>query len=312
MKPIHLNWEAPSKGLSRTVSQRKLAHQARLKLPARPQKGRSLGKHLSLDLGQSSMTSARADVSTRVAGAAIGSLLEELYDEEEVESLDEDSAVASLSLILRLGGEFTYEHSTRVLELALELAGEVGVRDDQTLKEIELGAMFRDLGEFDLLLQGDNREGLEEIRDFLAGQDLLRAGLLHDIGKVNIPPEILYKPGKLTPEEYELMKMHPIYGEEIVRPIKSLRYLCPVIRGHHERWDGTGYPDGLAGEKIPLASRIISVVDVFDALATERPYKRAMEIENVESVLRDGSGTFFDPFLVDVFLDVLQKRYQSE
>ena len=244
----------------------------------------------------------------------IHKLLEKLYDEEDMEELDEEEAVSGLGLILRLGGEFTYEHSTRVLDLALELADEVGIKDKTTRKEIKYGAALCDIGEFDLLLQsGDNADRkTHQLENFLGGQDMLRAGLLHDIGKVNIPPEILYKPGKLTAEEYELMKMHPIYGEQIVRPIASLRYLCPTIRGHHERWDGKGYPDGLAGEAIPIAARIISVADVFDALAAERPYKRGMEIQKVRGILAEGRGTHFDPSLVDSFLAIIDRRYPDE
>lgn len=307
--PIKLSWTA-GKRTSRTPAQRMFSHRQRLQLSRRGG-GKSLGNPISMKGGQASLASARTDVSTRVAGAAIGSLLEDLYDEEDVENLDEETAVTSLSLILRLGGEFTYNHSTRVLDLALELADEVGIRDKQTRKEIKFGTMLRDVGEFDLLLQGgeDKDKRMKEFSGFLAGQDMLRAGLLHDIGKVGIPPEILYKPGKLTPEEYEIMKMHPIYGEEIVRPIASLRYLCPTIRGHHERWDGKGYPDELSGEDIPLAARIISVADVFDALAAERPYKRGMEVKKVKSILAEGRGTHFDPFLVDAFLDVINRRY---
>ncbi|MFA5507038.1 MAG: HD domain-containing phosphohydrolase [Vulcanimicrobiota bacterium] len=309
--PIRLNWNS-AKGVQRSTAQRMFAHRARLQLTRGGQGGQSMGNPINLSSSaQPALASARTDMSTRVAGAAIGSLLKDLYDEEEVENLDEETAVTSLGLILRLGGEFTYKHSTRVLDLALELADEVGIRDKQTRKEIKFGTMLRDLGEFDMLLQGSPKAGdrLEEFSDFLQGQDMLRAGLLHDIGKVKIPPEILYKPGKLTPEEYEIMKMHPIWGEEIVRPIASLRYLCPTIRGHHERWDGKGYPDGLVGESIPLAARIISVADVFDALAAERPYKRGMEVKKVTSILSEGRGSHFDPFLVDAFLQVLGRRY---
>ena len=307
--PIRLLWSG-GKTKGKSPAQRLFAHRRRLQLSRRGSGGRGLGNPISLK-GGASLANARTDVSTRVAGAAIGALLDELYDEEDLEELDEETAVTSLGLILRLGGEFTYEHSTRVLDLALELADEVGIRDKQTRKEIKYGTVLRDVGEFDLLLQGepDSDKRMKEFSGFLAGQDMLRAGLLHDIDKVAIPPEILYKPGKLTEEEYELMKMHPIYGEEIVRPIASLRYLCPTIRGHHERWDGKGYPDGLSGENIPLAARIISVADVFDALAAERPYKRGMEVRKVRGILQEGRGTHFDPFLVDAFVEVISRRY---
>lgn len=305
--PLRLFWSGNPK-----PTQSPLSGQARLRFPAQGEGGQSLGTHLSLHSGAAA--SARADIATRFAGKAIHSLLKKLYDEEDLEELDEEEAVSGLGLILRLGGEFTYEHSTRVLDLALELADEVGIKDKTTRREIKYGAVLCDIGEFDLLLQAgeDADKTTRRLEDFLGGQDMLRAGLLHDIGKVNIPPEILYKPGKLTPEEYEIMKMHPIYGEQIVRPIASLRYLCPTIRGHHERWDGKGYPDGLAGEAIPIAARIISVADVFDALSAERPYKRGMEIEKVRGILAEGRGTHFDPALVDSFLRIIDRRYPEE
>lgn len=306
--PLRLFWSGNPKPASGTLP----AGQARLKFPARSEGGQSLGTHLSLH--SAAISSARADIATRFAGKSIHSLLKKLYDEEDVEELDEEEAVNGLGLILRLGGEFTYEHSTRVLDLALELADEVGIKDTATRKEISYGAVLCDIGEFDLLLQsGDEPEKKSrQLESFLGGQDMLRAGLLHDIGKVNIPAEILYKPGKLTPEEYELMKMHPIFGEQIVRPIASLRYLCPTIRGHHERWDGKGYPDGLIGEAIPIAARIIAVADVFDALSAERPYKRGMEVDKVRRILAEGRGTHFDPTLVDSFLAIIDRRYPED
>lgn len=307
--PLRLFWSGGSKPSS---GSNPLAGQARLQFPAQGQGGQALGAHLSLH--SPALSAARADIATRFAGKAIHSLLKKLYDEEDLEELDEEEAVSGLGLILRLGGEFTYEHSTRVLDLALELADEVGIKDKATRREIRYGAVFCDIGELDLLLQSgdDSDKKTRSLEDFLGGQDMLRAGLLHDIGKVNIPPEILYKPDKLTPEEYEIMKMHPIWGEEIVRPIASLRYLCPTIRGHHERWDGKGYPDGLAGEAIPIAARIISVADVFDALAAERPYKRGMEVQKVRGILAEGRSTHFDPALVDSFLTIIDRRYPDD
>ena len=304
--PLRLTWTPGPKG-TRSQNQRIFAHRYRLQLARQGKSGQALGPRISM----APSSQARTDVAGRVAGNAIGTLLDELYEEEDLEKLDEETAVSSLALILRMGGEFTYKHSTRVLDLALELADEVGVRDKTTRKEIKFGTMLRNIGEFDFLLQGeeDSKEKLKDMSEFLGGQDMLRAGLLHDIGKVQIPPEILYKPGKLTPEEYEIIKMHPIYGEEIVRPIASLRYLCPTIRGHHERWDGKGYPDGLAGEDIPMAARVIAVADVFDALSAERPYKAGMEVKKVRGILAEGRGTHFDPSLVDAFLDIIARRY---
>jgi putative two-component system response regulator len=101
---------------------------------------------------------------------------------------------------------------------------------------------------------------------------LHRGGFLHDIGKVAVPDSILYKNGRLTEDEWSVMKLHPVKGEEICRGMKSLKPVLPIIRSHHERWDGSGYPDGLKGEQIPLAARILQVADIYDALTTARPH----------------------------------------
>ena len=105
---------------------------------------------------------------------------------------------------------------------------------------------------------------------------LQRAGIVHDIGKVAVPDTILLKPGRLTEEEWAIMRQHPVVGERICAPLKSFRLVLPIIRHHHEKMDGSGYPDGLKGEEIPLTARILQIVDVYDALTTARPYKRAL------------------------------------
>ncbi len=115
---------------------------------------------------------------------------------------------------------------------------------------------------------------------------LHRGGYLHDIGKIGIPDSILFKPGPLTPEEWAIMRTHSIKGEEICRPAKTLASVLPIIRNHHERWDGTGYPDGLRGEDIPLLARILQTADVFDALTSTRPYKAALPPAEALEVLR--------------------------
>ncbi|MBN9417534.1 MAG: HD-GYP domain-containing protein [Candidatus Eremiobacteraeota bacterium] len=242
------------------------------------------------------------------AGHSIESLLKKAYKLESRSQLGRDQAVLFMSLVLKLGGEFTAAHSARVLELAMDLADEVGL-DEQTRQDVEQGVAFKDLGEMALMLDGAPPEKLEKMGEWLSGQDLHQAGLLHDIGKTRIPNEILYKPGKLSEEEYELMKLHPVLGEQMIQPIESLRHLCPVIRGHHERWDGKGYPDGLVGEQIPLGARIIAVADVFDALHAERPYKASLPVEKVRAILMEGRGTHFDPQLADAFGRVLERRY---
>jgi ribonuclease P protein subunit RPR2 len=125
--------------------------------------------------------------------------------------------------------------------------------------------------------------------------------LLHDIGKVAIPDSILYKPGALTDDERRLMSTHPAVGAEIVSGIEFLQEAAEVVRSHHERWDGTGYPDGLAGEEIPLAARVFAVADVFDALTTERPYRPAMSLVEARRIIVRGSGSHFDPAVVHAF-----------
>jgi putative two-component system response regulator len=108
---------------------------------------------------------------------------------------------------------------------------------------------------------------------------LRRAGIVHDIGKVAVPDTILLKPGPLTPGEIAVMRKHPVVGERICAPLKSLRFVLPIIRHHHEKRDGSGYPDGLSGEEIPLAARILQLADVYDALTTDRPYRTAVPSE---------------------------------
>lgn len=136
-------------------------------------------------------------------------------------------------------------------------------------------------------------------------QELIKfGGLLHDIGKVAISDSILLKPGKLTPEEYETIQTHTIAGDTIVHSLKNGKLLGPIVRGHHERWDGSGYPDGLVGQDIPLGARIISICDVFDALTTDRPYRAKLPVQESLGYIRSQAGIQFDPELVKVFLEL--------
>jgi putative nucleotidyltransferase with HDIG domain len=128
------------------------------------------------------------------------------------------------------------------------------------------------------------------------------AGLLHDVGKIGIPEHILNKPGKLTTEEYEVMKGHVAIGAEILSGIEFPFPVVPIVKCHHENWDGTGYPAGLRGEEIPLAARILTVVDCFDAVTSERPYRRALSTVEAFAILRARRGTMYDPRVVDAFI----------
>src|SRR5882762_377771 len=115
---------------------------------------------------------------------------------------------------------------------------------------------------------------------------LRRAGVVHDIGKIAVPDAILLKPGALTPDEWKLIKEHPAVGERICAPLKSFRFVLPIIRHHHEKFDGTGYPDGLRGEGIPVTARVLQIVDVYDALTTDRPYKKAFSITDALQTMK--------------------------
>jgi HD-GYP domain-containing protein (c-di-GMP phosphodiesterase class II) len=128
------------------------------------------------------------------------------------------------------------------------------------------------------------------------------SALLHDIGKIGVPDEVLRKPGKLTDEEWVIMRQHPLIGERILGPIRSLQGVATVVRHHHERHDGGGYPDGLEGDQIPLLARAIAVVDAYCTMTEDRPYRGARtHLEAVEELLAC-SGTQFDPEVVDTFL----------
>lgn len=134
---------------------------------------------------------------------------------------------------------------------------------------------------------------------------LYRGGYLHDIGKVGIPDSILFKNGLLSPEEWQVMRMHTIRGEEVCRPMKTLAPVLPIIRSHHERWDGSGYPDGLSGEDIPLLARVLQVADIYDALTTARSYKPAFSHDYaLEIMLEESQRGWRDPELIPLFAEM--------
>ena len=139
-----------------------------------------------------------------------------------------------------------------------------------------------------------------------------RGALLHDIGKMGIPDDILNKQGKLTSEEWVVMRRHPEYAYEMLNPIEFLRPALDIPYCHHEKWDGSGYPRGLKGEEIPIAARIFAVVDVWDALSSDRPYRKAMPKEEVCAYIRSESGTHFDPRIVDIFLNLICSQKDKE
>jgi putative nucleotidyltransferase with HDIG domain len=193
------------------------------------------------------------------------SLLDDLQRSNLELMLAYDATLEGWSRALDLRDRETEGHTQRVAELALRLARTMGFP----------------------------AERLEHVR---------RGALLHDIGKMGIPDGILLKPGPLTEEEWQVMRMHPVYARDLLYPITYLRQAIDIPFCHHEKWDGTGYPRGLKGEEIPLPARIFAVVDVWDALLSDRPYRAAWSKEKALAHLQEQSGKHFDPKVVDVFL----------
>lgn len=138
--------------------------------------------------------------------------------------------------------------------------------------------------------------------------DLRRGAILHDVGKIAIPDRILLKPGPLTEEEWAVMKLHPVYAYEWLSGIPFLKKALEVPYAHHERWDGSGYPRGLKGLEIPLSARIFAVADVYDALTSDRPYRKAWPKEKALAYIREEAGKQFDPEVVEAFLKLMAEE----
>lgn len=183
-----------------------------------------------------------------------------------------------------------------VLETTLGLARAVEERD-----KFNIGHGKR-TAEFSLLIG----EALEFSPDRM--RTLRYAALLHDVGKIGIDDKILNKPERLDDEEFAAIKRHSEIGEYILTPISFLSEIPRIVRAHHEKWDGSGYPDGLSGEEIPLDARILCIADYFDSITSARPYRRPMEMEKARSILKEESGKTFDPTLVEVFLEILDTK----
>src|SRR5687768_1451360 len=134
------------------------------------------------------------------------------------------------------------------------------------------------------------------------GLETLEFGaFLHDIGKIGIRDAVLLKPGPLDDDEWKHMREHPVKGYDIAREIEMLKPIMPAVRNHHERWDGSGYPDRMRAEEIPLAARLVAIADAYDAMATDRPYKKAMPLDECEAILRKTAGKMYDPELIEIF-----------
>lgn len=179
------------------------------------------------------------------------------------------STIYALTAAIDAKDHYTFNHSSNVAEYASELAKEAGLSD-------------------------------EHIRI------IHEAGLLHDVGKIAIPESILSKPGRLEPDEYEIMKTHVEHSIEIIRYLPDLDYLIPAVVGHHERWDGTGYPNGIEGDNIPMGARCLAVADAFDAMTSKRSYKEAFSVEFAAKEIKNQAGKQFDPQLACLFVDMIE------
>src|SRR2546423_10882190 len=193
---------------------------------------------------------------SELAATHIGALVAGFEHEERAQRLYRET-LASLSNALEAKDAVTSQHTEEVVRLAVGVAAELEL-ELEAVRSVELGAV------------------------------------LHDIGKVRVPEAILNKPGPLTEDEGEVMRTHPEVGEQILRPIQSLRAILPIVRHHHERWDGTGYPDRLIGRAIPLGARIVAVCDAYRAMTEDRPYRAALGEAEARKELKLGAGTQFD------------------
>jgi putative nucleotidyltransferase with HDIG domain len=178
------------------------------------------------------------------------------------------ATIESLALAIEAKDPFTHQHIVRSQKYAVALAKEIG-------------------------LDGDELQGVST------------GALLHDIGKLGVPETILLKPGPLTNDEFDQIKQHPTIGAAILDPVEFPWPVLPVVKHHHERWDGKGYPSGLKGEEIPLTARIMAIADTYDALTSVRSYRGAMSHAKAVEVIRNGAGGQFDPTLVEVFLRII-------
>jgi len=177
------------------------------------------------------------------------------------------STVKSLASAIDAKDEYTRHHSTRVTDFTLKIAAKMGFSE-------------KELGELEL------------------------AAVLHDVGKIGVPESILNKPGKLTDQEFKIVMEHPVRGEAILSPVIELKEIGRIVRAHHERYDGRGYPDKLKGREIPLGARIMSIADTYDSITSERPYRKAASHRYAVKEIISCSGTQFDPEVVENFLEI--------
>jgi putative nucleotidyltransferase with HDIG domain len=195
-----------------------------------------------------------------------------------------------------------YEREHRIfIHTSISLAAAIDARDPYTHGHTERVTRYA-------LAIAEELEDLPEANTYRNFRETLHiAGLLHDVGKIGVPDSILNKKSQLTSDEYEKVKEHSVTGAAILYPIRELGDIAREVRAHHERFDGNGYPDGLKGEQIPFIARIIAVADTFDAITSDRPYRQKKMAEVAIQIIKDNSGTQFDPIVVSAFLLAYRK-----
>ena len=164
------------------------------------------------------------------------------------------------------------------------------------LRERETGLHSKRVASYTLVLAAHHFDGVDELREVYWG------GLLHDIGKIGVPDSILLKPGQLTGEEWQVMRQHPQHGHSLLKKLPYLAMASEIVLCHEERFDGSGYPEGLKGDAIPMAARLFSVVDALDAMTFDRPYRKALSFDQAKQEIIDMAGRQFDPLAVETFL----------
>jgi len=222
--------------------------------------------------------------------------LEKTVEPAKAEVKDADGETATEAVAVPIGESDNEGLVPEVVEMVKAMAGALYAKSEYNKIHHLETAKF---SEMVAKVLGLNQRQVEQIRV---------AGLLHDVGLLSVPEEIINKPGQVTPDELRILMQHPVMGAQMFRPIHALKEICDILENHHECWDGTGYPRGLKGEDIPLAARIIAIVDAYHAMISDRPYRPAMSKDKAKRVLRNGAGTQFDPFLVDIFVAVLTEE----
>jgi putative nucleotidyltransferase with HDIG domain len=183
--------------------------------------------------------------------------------------------IEALARAMNARDGFTHAHAQRVQRFAAALAGAANIRDHRLLEALDAAA------------------------------------LLHDIGKLGIPDQLLHKPGPLTADEYAQVKQHAVIGADILSAMPFPGPLALIVRHHHENWDGTGYPDGLRGDAIPLGARVLAIVDCYDALTSDRPYRRSLSHERATAMILERRGTMYEPEIADAFLRIVAGLHQA-